>query len=348
MSKIVKKVFAVCMAFIMVLTLAEGFFHVARAYEPFRPFFTYSTDITVRRENFTEFFDLNNPMGPLGTPLSYDPSTGILILTPDQPRMVGSTTLAPRINMNADFNLQADVFLGDKIHIAGGGDGIGFAFHPNHTRDMGNFGNGLGIAGLPNGIGFKLDTFFNPVAEPSLGTHPDPNVGGIRQFGAFVITDGVFIRNVPDTRPGAVPGTNRRQYGWAHVYTDSVQAVPELTNSQWHGLEIDYVAATRIMTVILTHRPSEGVDGQVLVWTKNIDPIVSYAQNVLGVESFGFSISASTGDNTNLHKFRLEEFRYEARSGVLEARYFAIDYPDIMIAGIERHENVVEVPEQTA
>ena len=311
--------------------------------------FHYSDGISVSRENFLEFFDLNffdlrNPNSD--ETLEYNPATGVLILTQDTREVVGSTTLAPRIDMNHNFRLQAEVYLGSKTQAQNGGDGIGFAFHPNHTRDIGNSGNAMGIGGLPNAIGFKIDTFHNPNPNYNLlGYHRDPAGFTNQQFGAFVTTCNTFIRNIPNTRPGVPSGTMREQRGIAttiHTPQIPAQILPTVTNSQWHRFEIVYCGTDRIMEVFFTHRPSN----QVFHWEKFIGDLVD-AQYELGVESFGFSISASTGWSSNLHKFRLELFEYYALTGVVEALYLDIDNTETFITRPERFEHVRAIEEHT-
>lgn len=73
------------------------------------------------------------------------------------------------INLNKDFSLNIDVNLGNDIN---GADGIGIAFHKDSVGQIGEYGGGLGIAGLSDGIGFELDTFWNaPEDEDSSFGH---------------------------------------------------------------------------------------------------------------------------------------------------------------------------------
>ncbi|RRJ11061.1 hypothetical protein EIM20_36120, partial [Pseudomonas aeruginosa] len=72
-----------------------------------------------------------------------------------------------------------------------GGDGIGFAFSPGTLGQIGKEGAALGIGGLNNAFGFKLDTYHN-TSQPnsSAKANKDPaSVGGGGAFGAFVTTD---------------------------------------------------------------------------------------------------------------------------------------------------------------
>ncbi|MFR5024470.1 MAG: lectin-like domain-containing protein [Limosilactobacillus fermentum] len=102
------------------------------------------------------FLDYNQTHG-LAT---YDSATGIVTLTPDKNNLAGSVTLKDKIDLNHDFSLTTWTNLGDKNTQNWGGDVIGFAFHTSPLDAVGGAGNNLGIGGLANTVGFKLDTFF--------------------------------------------------------------------------------------------------------------------------------------------------------------------------------------------
>jgi hypothetical protein len=89
-------------------------------------------------------------------------------LTEARQRQAGTITGIKSIDMNHDFELDMDVFLGNNPN---GADGIGIAFHQSGIGAIGTNGGGLGIAGLKNGIGFELDTFTNAPSDhdPSFG-----------------------------------------------------------------------------------------------------------------------------------------------------------------------------------
>nr|WP_242586597.1 immunoglobulin-like domain-containing protein [Enterococcus sp. DIV0869a] len=68
----------------------------------------------------------------------------------------GSISGIVSLDMRYDFNLDIDVNLGNDVK---GADGIAIAFHQDDIGKLGEYGGGLGIRGLKNGIGFELDTF---------------------------------------------------------------------------------------------------------------------------------------------------------------------------------------------
>ncbi|MCL1990571.1 MAG: LPXTG cell wall anchor domain-containing protein [Defluviitaleaceae bacterium] len=197
----------------------------------------YSGDIAVNRDNFLDFFHLNNPQ------VTYDVATGGVVLTQEQGNQVGSVTLAPRIDMGQDFLLTANIFLGratqqgrnqygewispgvataaGTVPLDGrsnfrGADGIAFGFHPNETRRIGTAGNGRGIGNLPGAFGFTFDTWWNgtgaaTVTETGTGAYEaDPRHFGYPAtgagisgagvpFGGFVTTE-LNANNVPTAR----------------------------------------------------------------------------------------------------------------------------------------------------
>jgi hypothetical protein len=104
-------------------------------------------------------------------------------LTEAQQWQAGTITGVKSLDMNHDFELDADIFLGNNSN---GADGIGIAFHQSGIGAIGVHGGGIGIKGLKNGIRFELDTFWQAPADrdPSFGhnTMNGPHAG-------FVSTD---------------------------------------------------------------------------------------------------------------------------------------------------------------
>lgn len=65
--------------------------------------------------------------------------------------------------MDSSFTLNGQINLGDF----GGADGMGIVFHTGSVAALGRPGGNLGIAGLPNAVGFKLDSYFDYYNEPT-------------------------------------------------------------------------------------------------------------------------------------------------------------------------------------
>ena len=112
--------------------------------------------VNVTKDNFLDYFSLNGSA-------TYDQNTGIVTITPDEGNKVGNFSLKSKIDMNTSFALTGQVNLGSNPN---GADGIGVAFHNGNTTDIGNAGGNLGIGGLQNALGFKLDTWTNVYQAP--------------------------------------------------------------------------------------------------------------------------------------------------------------------------------------
>ena len=205
----------------------------------------------VTKDNFLDYFSLNGSA-------TYDPSTGIVTITPDENDKVGNFSLKSKIDMNSSFKLTGQVNLGDKTSYWGGADGIGFAFHNGNTTDVGNAGGNLGIGGLQNAIGFKLDTWHNdrfipkatvPGAQVSstdsngFGWSQDPYTFN-PQFGAFVTTDSKEIT--------AIDG-NPYQRWWATTDMSSVQELSSYDlDGHFHDFVVSYDGDSRLLTIKYT------------------------------------------------------------------------------------------------
>lgn len=176
----------------------------------------------VTKDNFLDYFSLNGSA-------TYDQNTGIVTITTDTNNEVGNFSLKSKIDMHSSFTLTGQVNLGNKTSNQGGADGIGFAFHDGNTTDVGNSGANLGIGGLQNAIGFKLDTWHNDYQAPDVdkdgsqistndsngfGWSADPSSSEYPQFGAFVTTSNEQIKTA---------NSQSYQRWWATTDTSSAQ-----------------------------------------------------------------------------------------------------------------------------
>ena len=178
----------------------------------------------------------------------YDPKTGIVTLTPDEKSKKGAISLNTRLDSNRSFRFDGKVNLGNRyegFHNStddfDGGDGIGFAFSPGDRGEIGKEGAAVGIGGLKNAFGFKLDTFHNtspPKGDAKANKDPSSMIGK-GAFGAFVSTDtnGVATTDVNSASPLKV----------------------QPTDNSLQDFVIDYNGDTKVMTVTYA--------GQ--TWTKN-------------------------------------------------------------------------------
>lgn len=197
--------------------------------------------ITVNKDNLKQYMTTSGNA-------TYDQSTSIVTLTQDAYSQKGAITLGTRIDSNKSFHFSGKVNLGNKYEGHGnGGDGIGFAFSPGVLGETGLNGAAVGIGGLSNAFGFKLDTYHNtstPNASAKAKADPSSVAGG-GAFGAFVTTD---------------------SYGVASTYTSSSAADNaaklnvQPTNNAFQDFDINYNGDTKVMTVTYA--------GQ--TWTRNI------------------------------------------------------------------------------
>ncbi|MEJ7424619.1 lectin-like domain-containing protein, partial [Staphylococcus warneri] len=239
-----------------------------------------TSQVVVDKNNFTDHFTT------VGS-ATFDKNTGIATLTPDASSQKGAISLGTKINSNKSFHFTGKVNLGTRYEGFSpdgvtGGDGIGFAFSPGTLGQIGKEGAALGIGGLNNAFGFKLDSYHN-TSQPnaSASANKDPaNVSGGGAFGAFVTTN---------------------SSGVASTYTDSTKTAnaAKLTtqpNGTFQDFVIDYNGDTKVMTVTYA--------GQ--TWTRNISDWIKASNNT----NFSLSMTASTGGARNLQQVQIDSFTY--------------------------------------
>ncbi|MDA2899978.1 MucBP domain-containing protein, partial [Lactococcus lactis] len=253
----------------------------------------------VTKDNFLAYFSLNGSA-------TYDQNTGTVTITPDEYDKVGNFSLKSKIDMNSSFTLTGQVNIGNKTSSQGGADGIGFAFHNGNTTDVGNAGGNLGIGGLQDTIGFKLDTWHNDNFTPQ-ATVPGAQVSSTDsngfgwsqdprnpQFGAFVTTDSEEIK-AKDKKP--------YQRWWATTDMFSVKGLSSNDlDGNFHNFVVSYDGDRRLLTINYTE-----ASGNVLTWTKKVDS--SY-------QAMAMIISASTGGAKNLQQFKITKFDFKQAATV--------------------------------
>ncbi|ANK63712.1 hypothetical protein AYR56_12725 (plasmid) [Loigolactobacillus backii] len=258
----------------------------------------------VTKDNFEKYFSLNGSA-------AYDRTTGIVTITPDENNKDGNFSLESKIDMNTNFTLTGQINLGNRTSSQGGADGIGFAFHTGNTTDIGNAGANLGIGGLQEAIGFKLDTYHNDYRTPQAnedgaqvastdsngyGWDTDPDGTKFPQFGAFVNTSQKLVQ--------AQDGNSYSRW-WAT--TDMMSSVQELNSGdldgQFHDFVVSYDGSNRKLTINYTE-----TGGNVLTWTSTSIPDAYQAMAMV--------VSASTGANTNLQQFKISSFDFKQAATV--------------------------------
>ncbi|GFP05668.1 hypothetical protein LMG22465_16810 [Lactobacillus helveticus] len=274
----------------------------------------------VDKDNFTDYFSLKGSA-------TYDAKTGIVTITPDQNNKVGNFSLTSKIDMNKSFTLTGQVNLGSDPN---GADGIGFAFHNGNTTDVGNAGGNLGIGGLQDAIGFKLDTYFNPYQAPlsnkngSEISSTDSDGFGWNgdsmnaPYGTFVDTENEEVA----TKDGI-----KVQRWWAKDVDGTSQALSKRdVNGQPHAFTVDYDGDTRTLTIKYTQ-----TSGKILTWTTTI------SNSNQPMQPMAMIVSASTGAEKNLQQFELTSFDFQ-QAATVNVKYVdttghkldqgTVNYPD--------------------
>ncbi|MGO3469313.1 MAG: mucin-binding protein [Weissella hellenica] len=173
------------------------------------------------------------------------------------------------------------------------------AFHDGKTSDVGVSGGNLGIAGLENAFGFKLDSWYNSATRPNPNASTESNKFGWDKdpvrvpFGSFVTT--TYKR----------PQGGRDNVWWAETEQkqgkDGYQTLNRnIYDGHFHDFSIDYNGNSHRMTITLKQQNNS------LVWSQAVD--VNNFSNKLAA----FMMSGSTGGATNLQQFRINEFNYVA------------------------------------
>ncbi|MFT9130375.1 MAG: MucBP domain-containing protein [Liquorilactobacillus satsumensis] len=214
---------------------------------------------------------------------SYNQADGVTTLTPNQSFQVGYAALNQQINFDADWTLNAQINMGEVDQKSNaGGDGIGFAFHPNAPGTLGLAGAHVGIGGLKDVLmGFKFDNYINAahVAKPT-----DQGISKLswdkddkKYYGTFVSTgDDAIAHNIKSSEQ---------------------QLSADDLDNQFHDFTINYVAKTRVMTV--TYASHEGLK----TWQTTL-------QQVDPDKGYSFVMTASTGGSYAQQSFKIQRFIY--------------------------------------
>ncbi|MCE6032221.1 MucBP domain-containing protein, partial [Lactiplantibacillus pentosus] len=250
----------------------------------------------VTKDNFLAYFSLNGSA-------TYDQNTGIVTITPDEYNKVGNFSLKSKIDMNTSFTLTGKVNLGSNPN---GADGIGFAFHNGNTTDIGNAGGNLGIGGLQNALGFKLDTWSNGYQAPQSdkdGSQIDSTNSNDfgwngdsmnAPYGTFVDTENEEVA----TKDGI-----KVQRWWAKDVDGTSQALSKSdVNGQFHDFTVDYDGDTRTLTIKYTQ-----TSGKILTWTTTVSN---------SNQAMAMIVSASTGGAKNLQQFEIMSFDFKQAATV--------------------------------
>ncbi|GAX06726.1 mannose-specific adhesin, LPXTG-motif cell wall anchor [Secundilactobacillus pentosiphilus] len=309
---------------------------------PTAPAVQTGNQVTVDPSNFQQAFEVHGDA-------HFDNTTpGTVTLTDYTGGLQGSMTLKNKISLNQSFDIKGQINLGAvDQHNSGtsgnngnGGDGLAFGFHDANSDTVGDGGAGLGLAKIPDAIGWKADTTYNWTltndAQPDPGDFsngsrkPGSNDwGGGQAFGAFI--QSTKDTGVPGNTPGVVTTTG------VTSGLDSAQAIdapapsaddkakstdPKYWTGEFKDIEINYnpnfggkvvdgkiVDAKKTLTVTYDNKK----------WQKDITDWAADKTDT------AFFVSAGTAANLNLQQFRLQSFTYQPAATVDVKYYYSTD-----------------------
>ncbi|WP_429960280.1 WxL domain-containing protein [Enterococcus sp. AZ012] len=237
----------------------------------------YSSNATVTKDNFLQHFDLQGSA-------TYDSETGEVTLTTASNNQVGNVTLKEKLSVNYPFVLTGKASIGSNTN---GADGMAFGFHRSENSAVGNSGNGMGIAGLTGGFGFKLDSNFN--TTQGAGAARDPAALGGAPFAGYVYheTNGLLTTYMGSDAPAKRTGTLNG------AYDDIV--IEYLPSEEANIFRINYKGET---------------------WERDISDWQG-----IDTTALSFLISGSTGARNNVHSFIFEQMDYVIGTGEVEVSY---------------------------
>ena len=277
---------------------------------------TSESIIKVDKDNFSDYFNLHGNA-------SYDSNSGVVTLTPARVYMNGSTALNVKIDTTKDFKLEGEFLIKTDDPNRVPVDGIGFALTPDDQTKLGYNGAAVGISGLKDAVGFKIDTFFNR----------DINTNGGNSF-PYIENGVVVVQNAFEQDPSvALYGTDVQTYGIGHDYNhDDFGAFMETdehgfgrhvvdTNkaslpsfftlkNDFQSYVISYKADTKILSVSLDNK----------TYTYNMTDYLNKIQNKYGSTDlslrFTASSNAAVGQDPNtvdtLQQIKIKSFEFAA------------------------------------
>ena len=231
----------------------------------------------------------------------------VVTLTDDAPSRKGAYTLFNKISLSESFELVGEINIGSRYEGyrpdgVTGGDGVSFVFTTKEPGVVGLDGASIGLGGIPNSFGFKLDTYHNTsTPNAAAKSDADPKFPGYPNgaFGAFYRTD----------------GGGRAKY----AVSDAQRLTTQPTNNEFKKVIVSYNGSTKKMTVTY--------DGQ--VFERSIQDWINNSRTttrqVAGQEELAFALFASTGGARNLQQFKLERFEYSAGGSFVTVKYVDAD-----------------------
>ncbi|MFY1049897.1 lectin-like domain-containing protein [Apilactobacillus sp. 1-1-2] len=229
--------------------------------------------ININKDDFLNYFHLIRDA-------SYDQNTGVITLTPDAQIKTGGVSLKNKISMNRSFVLKGSIYAGDKLDSQGGADGLAIFLHPNSVNTPVNPGGSAGMWGIPNAVGFKVDTFYNKRDDDPLPAGDNVQYDGEANapFAAFTYTN-------------------------ANGVSEKLKNEPTV---QWLNTKNFLNKDAKFMPFVFSY------DSDTRTFTVNFDD-KTWTQKYTGNDNnMVLVISAATGLSHNLQQVQLDSFSYSA------------------------------------
>lgn len=225
--------------------------------------------------------------------------------------------------MDSSFTLNGQINLGDF----GGADGMGIVFHTGSVAALGRPGGNLGIAGLPNAVGFKLDSYFDYYNEPTSDLPGDEiplptNGHGDEKHGQSQDpTTAVPYGDIVTTSHEQVTTTTGKE-AWRWWVNNQDGTVKPLTTSlmddKFHNFQMQYDGQTHVLTIRLQEPAGHLNDSaqtpeseQWVEWSYQIPNIPGNGNVAMALD-----LTATTGELTNLQQFKLTSFTFSPAASV--------------------------------
>lgn len=240
------------------------------------------TTVNVDESNFLNYFTQNG-----SAVNNYDETTGVQSITTGS-QQSGNVAFNGAINLNYNFTINGAINLG-KITSAGGytgvADGIGFAFYQGERNQVGGTGGNLGIYGITNAFGWKLDTWYNDEAQKN----------------TTQILDGDYDDGYTTTSGnpyGAFISTNSSGYGTIDSTTVKSISKSSIIDNSFHNIIFSYIASTKTMIITLTIDSNTTATFSKEIDYDTINPL------------YYFTIAASTGSLPTNQAFKITKMTY--------------------------------------
>ncbi|QOP51813.1 KxYKxGKxW signal peptide domain-containing protein (plasmid) [Lentilactobacillus parabuchneri] len=237
---------------------------------------TVSGKVTVNKDNFDNYFHQNGSANN-----KYDKNTGIQTIT-DGSFQSGNVAFDGAIDVRNNFEIDGAINLGQTTSsqgYTGIADGIGFVFYKGDRNQVGGNGGNLGIYGVTDAFGWKVDTWFNDskFTNSTQILKGDYDDGHTNPYGTFITTD---------------------SNGYGTIDQNSAKNLTQaIDDNQFHDVKFIYTAATKEFKIILSTP-----DGDV-TFSKTFDYDVENP-------AYYFTIASSTGVLPTHQAFRIDSMTY--------------------------------------